>query len=454
MMTHVIILVGLLGVLTGLLPVGIMLVLRRPVTRAAYVQFGTAAALGLFFVLSFWPNGPRFDRLVGMPGAAWLIYQTALVATALGEYTILTVSLTKDWQRWRWRLLVGLTLVAIFWVAGIVLARMPHLDHTYLFYEVAAGRPLPSLIMNVAVGVAVAWGSFLCVGICRQLRRTAQLIKERRWAGHILTLASLGMVLGILYVAQALLSLATGNDAGLFPLMDSVGLLIVLIWLGRLAFRVVLALPAVRTWFLAELEPDQVQLGERIALNLAAISDLNRLVYDQAVHLSEYADRGVVLDMETWCLKQRVSRYEHDYLHLAASIFTLNRSHIDGLAYQAPDPDEVRAADEELASDAEFRSDSDTYAAAEAGRVLHLVLGTSEDWRREPAGVRREGAAALVNILRAHKLLDGGPFTPPAPFLTASSSPTQRNSSDSSLTSRRRRSDVYPVQQHTTRKIF
>ncbi len=436
MTPHFIVAGGLIGVLTGFLPICVLLLLRRRVTLVAYIQSLTAVILGVFLTLSAWPNGPRFDHLVGTTGTAWLIYQTALVATPFGQYTILTLSTTKDWARWRRGLAVVLTLVAAFWIAGIILARTPKLDHTYLFYEVAAGRPFASLVMNVAVGAALLWGCFLCARVCYRLRQGAQLIKERRWAIHVLTLSSLGMVLGALYAAQALLSLVTGDDASLFRVIDPVGALVVVIWLGRLLYRVAMALPVVRLWFLAELEPDRVQLGERLAAQLDAMGDLNRTVYDQAVHLFEYANRAVVTDMQAWCDARKVSRYERNYLHLAASMFTLNRANIEGSAYRAPDPEEVRAADEELTREAQFRAESGTYVVAEAGRVLQLVLAPRREWLTEPPGVRRDGAEALVNILRTRKLLDGGRFTAPPPLVVAAPGRSER---------RRERDRLFPT---------
>jgi len=429
---------GLIAVLMGALPICVLLLVRRRVTLAAYIQSLTAVILGVFLTLSAWPNGPRVDHLIGATGSAWLIYQTALVATPLGQYTILTLLTTKDWARWRRNLVVSLILVATFWSAGVILALTPRVNHTYLFYEVAAGRPLASLVMNVAVGAALLWGCALCARVCYRLRRSAHLIKERHWATHFLIVSSLGMALGALYAAQAFLSRATGDDASLFRVMDPVGELIVVIWLGRLLYRVAMALPGVRSWFLAELEPERVQLGRRIDAQLDAMGDRNRMVYDQAVHLFEYANHAVVTDMQAWCDARTVSRYERDYLHLAASMFTLNRSNFEGAAYRAPDPEEIRAADDELTREAQFRAETGTYAAAEAGRVLQLVLGPRREWLTEPPGVRRDGAEALVTILRAHQLLDGGPFTAPPSLVVAAPGQPERRRAPSRLFPTRR----------------
>jgi len=418
MTPHLVVIGGLIAAATGFFPL-LIIVLRWPVTPAAYLQFLTAVVVAVFLVLSFWPNGPRFDHWVGATGAAWLIYQTALVATPLTKFTTLTLSTSKDWKEWRHGLAVVLGLVVIFWVAGVSLARTLGLDHTSLFYRVAAGRPLASLVMNVAVGAALFWASFLCFRLCRRVWHTANSIKQRRWALHLLILTALGMVLGLLYAAQAMADVAIGDDSSLFPLADLAGGLFVTLWLVRLVYHVVLAVPLVRRWLLVELEPDRVQLSADLAAKLDAMSDLNRTIYDQAVHLFEYTNRAVVTAMDDWCIAHRTSRYERSYLHLAASMFTLNRAHLDDVAYRPPNPEEIRAADEEMVRDAQFRSEIGTFETAEAGRVLQLILDPWEEWRKEPPGVRRDGAEALVNILRTHKLLDGGPFTAPPPIINA-----------------------------------
>jgi len=441
--THVILALGLLGVLAGVAPVVGLLVLRRRVTLPAYIQAATIAVLGIFLVLSWWPNPLRFDRLVGFAGAGWLVYQTALVATPLGQYTMLTVSTTKDWVRWRRDIAIIAVLVVAFWIGGIILARTPKLDHSYFFYDVASGRPMASLAMNVADGTALVWACVQCARISYRLRHGAQLVKERRWATHLLVMVGLGATLGALWIAQTLLSLATGDGASLFPVMDTIGGIFVVVWLGRLLFRVIMALPSVRAWLLAELEPDRVQLGERLAAQLDAMSDLNRTVYDQAVHLFEYANRAVVEDMAAWCGARKVSRYERNYLHLAASLFTLNRANFEGMAYRPPDPEEVRAGDVELAHEAQFRAETGTYEAADAGRVLQLVLGPRREWLTEPPGVRRDGAAALVNILRTHTLLDGGPFTAPPVIVATPGRPERRRTRSRLFPPRRNKSDVH-----------
>ncbi len=438
MSTHVILAFGLLGVLTGVAPVVGLLALRRRVTLPAYIQAATIAVLGIFFVLSWWPNPLRFDRLVGFAGASWLVYQTALVATPLGQYTMLTVSTTKDWARWRRDVAVVVALVMAFWTAGIILARTPTLDHNYLFYDVASGRPIASLVMKVADGAALVWACVQCARISYRLRRGAQIVKERRWATHLLTMVGLGTMLGALWIAQTLLNLGTGDGASLFPVMDTVGGVFVVVWLGRLLYRVIMALPPVRAWLLAELEPDRVQLGERHAAQIDAMSELNRTVYDQAVHLFEYANRAVVEDMAAWCNARKVSRYERNYLHLAASMFTLNRANFEGVAYRPPDPEEIRAGDEELAREAQFRAETGTYEAADAGCVLQLVLGPRREWLTEPPGIRRDGAESLVNILRARTLLNGGPFTAPPPLVLATPARPERRGQRGRLFSPRR----------------
>jgi len=417
----------------GLLALGLTSLYRDHSHERGALAGGLSYLVGAITVM-LWPTNHSaiFDAATHAPGLGRLVNDMCATLSVMLQFIFIT-SLSKAWYRWRRiavvvyvALLVGFVELwfPIYGAPGHALARD--------LYAGYASGPLLVRVWNTIVGLTIPYTCVLAFIGFNQANGRIHNRYPRFTTAAGTTTYGLATVYGSLVVAQLGAAWLGRGDIGIKRFLGPIVVLclvLILVDTGFVLFgprilrRLQRGCAYIRQWFSLTEKQAQINRGiERLEQLLVDNTNAAGVASDQRVHLDKYADAAVIDAVDVHLKAHGIAAYERKAGRQAVRYLVLNRANAVRPLYDderpvGEDEDDSGLAgldDEGLLVDLSRREQEHLYVHADAARIAGLIILmqrgetlvsgrlTELEPRQEAEGWRREVAALIVEVLRAH----------------------------------------------------
>lgn len=415
---------------TALCIIGVTSLSRDRSLANGSLAIGASFIVGALSVI-LWPaaSSLAFDTATHIAGLGRLVNDLCATLAVVLQFIFIT-SLAKDWCRWR-RIALAVygSAAALFVVLWIVLHGTVGRDLARVLYAGYAAGPFPVRVWNTIVAATIL---SVCVPTFVGYLRARGRIRNRYPQLTVLagmTTYAIASLYGALIIAQVIVSWLGGGDIGIRRYLGPIVVVCLVAVVGnggfvlfarRLGTSMHRGADHIRRWL--SLTEKQTRINRSITRleqllddNIAAAS----VAIDQRVYLDEYADGALIDAADEHLQAYGIAPYRRKVARQALRYLVLNRANAARALHEdnvlTEDGDDPILDDDALLADLARQEQVHIALFADAAHLASLVilLQRGEDLvrgrlselapHRDLDGWRREVAALIVDVLRAHE---------------------------------------------------